>query len=242
MTTAAAAPAAPAAAPAATPVPPATAPADATKPTSTPPAGSGQPSATPQASTPVVPAASSQPADGTTKAPADGAKPADSAKPADGAGATLKLPEGSLLNEADLEDIQAFAKEKGLTPEQTSMLVERESLAVGAYKDSLELLRKQESEGWEKECREDKEFGGQKYPESSEAALRAVKAFFPDLADELNQTKYGSYPKLWKGLVRLGLSMKDDTVPAPTVAVPQPEDLPFHERLYGKDGFGGGKK
>jgi hypothetical protein len=223
---------------AATPVPPATPAADATKPTPTPPAGSGQPTATPPA-TPASPAASSHPADDKAKAPvadAGAAKPA-----ADAAAGALKLPEGSLLNEADLDDIKAYAKEKGLTPEQTQELVERESLAVGSYKESLELLHKEKSEGWEKECREDKEFGGQKYPESSEAALRAVKTFFPDLAEELNQTRYGSYPKLWKGLVKIGLGMKDDSVPTPAVPEGSQEDLPFHERLYGKDGFGGRK-
>jgi hypothetical protein len=228
---------------AATPVPPATPAADAVKQTPVPPASSGQPTATPPA-TPASPAASSQPADDKAKAPvADAAKPADpAAKPAaDAAAGALKLPEGSLLNEADLEDIKAYAKEKGLTPEQTQQLVERESLAVGSYKESLELAHKERSEGWEKECREDKEFGGQKYPESSEAALRAVKTFFPDLADELNQTRYGSYPKLWKGLVKIGLGMKDDSVPTPTVPQGSQEDLPFHERLYGKDGFGGRK-
>jgi len=245
-----------ASAPAATPATPAT-PADATKPTSTPPASSGQPSAPPPA--PAGPAATSQPAEDKAKAPADGgaapAKPAEPApkqpdpsgkKEGDAAAKTpaeLKLPEGSLLNEADLEDIKAFAKEKGLTPEQTAMLVEREHQAVAAFHASQLDVHKEKVEGWKKSCAEDKEFGGSRFAESSEASSRALKAFFPpEFAKELEDTGYGWYPPLRTALTKIGLAMKDDTVALPTTAQQGAEDIPFHEKLYGKDGLGGGKK
>lgn len=251
---------APASAPAATPVPPAT-PVDATKPTTAAPAGSGQPSATPPAG--ATPAATSQPADDKSKAPAaspaaqpaaDGKKDDSVKKPDAGktptaeeakaatekALAELKLPEGSILTPADLDDIREYAKEKGYTPDQMAQLVERENLAVASYVDRIQLEHKEKADGWDKACKEHKEFGGTKYAESSEAALRALKAFFPpQLAEELANTRYGSYPPLWEGLVKAGLSMKDDSVSPPSSGQQPAEEIPFHERLYGKDGFGG---
>jgi hypothetical protein len=250
-----------ASAPAATPAPPAT-PADAVKPSTASPAGSGQPTATPPKD--AAPAATSQPADDKSKAPAasspaaaaqpaeDGKKDDAAAGKADGgktptaeeakaaaekALADLKLPEGSVLTSADLDDIRDYAKEKGLTPDQAAGLVERENLAVASFVDRTHLEHKEKADGWDKACREHKEFGGTKYPESSEAALRALKTFFsPELAEELAKTRYGSYPPLWEGLVKAGLAMKDDSVSPPSSQ--QSDDVPTWEAVYGKDGFG----
>src|SRR5688572_20896218 len=45
----------------------------------------------------------------------------------------LKLPEGSLLEAAQMEKISAYAKEKGLSNEQAQELLERENDAVSGY-------------------------------------------------------------------------------------------------------------
>jgi hypothetical protein len=107
----------------------------------------------------VTPAAGS--VDGNSAVKTEDKAPAKAEASADGkTEVTLKLPEGSLLDAKAVEEISAFAKAQGLTPEKAQALLERESKLVATKADEQKSQWDKVTVGWVDEAKADKEIGG----------------------------------------------------------------------------------
>lgn len=149
----------------------------------------------------------------------------------------LELPEGSLLSTEALERTAAHARERGLTQEQATELVGRESQAVDDHMTAQRTVYDQTVNGWVDACKADADFGGEKFLQSSEAARRFINAYGDeDLKKELEATGFGNHPRFFRMCARAGAKiLADQPVPGQPPAKTEKQES-IAERLYGKTG------
>ena len=138
----------------------------------------------------------------------------------------FKLPEGSKLSKAEVDEVAAFSKEQGLSQEQAQKILERESkLADG--RDAKNLAQLQEATvQWLEAAKADKEIGGEAFPKHAELAKRVVERFgTKEFKDELNRTGLGNHPELVRVFTRIGKSMSDDQFVQPGSQTAEKTDL-----------------
>jgi hypothetical protein len=123
----------------------------------------------------------------------------------------LKLPEKTVLEQAHLDAVTSYAKEKGLTPEQAQEILNRDSQLVSSYVDRQQKQFEAQIESWVKETQSDKELGGNTFKESVHLADQVVKKFgSPELIEGLRATGFGNHPELIRLLTRIGKSIDND--------------------------------
>lgn len=187
----------------------------------TPPAEGATPPADKGAAQPATP-----PPDKSAAAPKDsaGQPPVDATKalekPAVPEKYELKLPQGSLLQSGQMEEIAAYAKAQGFSNEQAQALVEREHKAIASYVESQTgvVARNARVDAWVKEAMADKEIGGseENLKASAEHARRAATQFFDkSVLEFLETTGYGSHPGIIRGFAKIGKLMANDKLVQP---------------------------
>jgi hypothetical protein len=123
----------------------------------------------------------------------------------------LKVPEGSHLTKAEVDEIVSFAKEQGLSQEAAQKLLEREHNAVDKFKTDNMKQFEQKREEWWKEVESDKELGGDNFKQTAENARRALEKFAPEsLRKFLADSPYGNHPDLIRLFNNIGKAMQDD--------------------------------
>ncbi len=123
--------------------------------------------------------------------------------------------EGIKLDEDFLGQFKEVAKENNLTQDAAQKMID---LAVGHSKTYAEAHEKATQEewtnvrqGWLKELKADKEFGGDKYDETIIRGQRMVKQFGDDgLTKFLNETGYGDHGSLIRMLARIDKIVGED--------------------------------
>lgn len=146
----------------------------------------------------------------------------------------LKLPEDSLLDDAEVARIAEYAKKRGLTQEQAQEIIEMESQTLAKFReDQINHLKKQ-SEEWKANLLSDKEFGGEAFKANAELAKRAAQKFAtPDFIKTLEETGLGNHPELVKMFYRIGKAMSDDSFVKPGAQAASKKDIA--EVLYGNN-------
>lgn len=125
----------------------------------------------------------------------------------------LKVPEGSHLTKAEVDEIVSFAKEQGLSQEAAQKLLEREHGAVDKFKTENMKQFEQKREEWWKEVESDKELGGDNFKQTAENARRALEKFAPEsLRNFLAESPYGNHPDLIRLFNNIGKAMRDDSL------------------------------
>lgn len=152
-------------------------------------------------------------------------------------GFQLELPEGSLLDEAHVDKVVSFAKERGLSKEQAQAILNRDA----AEKADFVKANRPGGETWQKQvgsyhqiCLADKEIGGseENLKKSAEYAHRVIeKHFSPNIKEFLDQTGLGSHPDFVRGFARLGRSMAEDQASHGS-SIPAPKEKTLAERLF----------
>ncbi len=141
------------------------------------------------------------------KAQEEGAKPKEEVK------YDLKLPEGTLLTQAEVDKIVSFAKDQGLSQESAQKLVEREHEILANYKNNQEQQFEQMREQWFKQVESDKELGGDNLKATAEMARRALDKFAPDsLKKFFAESPYGNHPDVIRMFSKIGKAMQDDKI------------------------------
>lgn len=139
------------------------------------------------------------------KAQEEGAKPKEEVK------YDLKLPEGTLLTQAEVDEIVSFSKEQGLSQEFAQKLVEREHKILANYKDNQEQQYEQMRDILFKQVESDKELGGENLKTTAELAKRALNKFAPDSIKKFfAESPYGNHPEIIRMFSNIGKSMQDD--------------------------------
>jgi hypothetical protein len=175
------------------------------------------------------------------KPPGDGPKPLEPETKEDPAAPKvpekyeLKLPENSPLQASALEEIAAFAKEQGFSNEQAQKLVERQSEAIARFVEGQKEQLHTADADWKKTLSADPEIGGIALEENGKVAFRAAAKFFgEEFVDAMIDMKLNHYPPLFKGLVRIGKAMANDSFVPPGSAAGAKKSA--EEVLYGSSG------
>jgi hypothetical protein len=164
-----------------------------------------------------------------------------SAEDASDAEIKLDLPEGSLLEQEDVDDLAAFAKESGLTQEQADKLLEREAAKRDAITDGLA----QERVKWGDMLAADKEFGGDAVEKTRLGAAMALHELEPSFYAELKESGWIDYPPLVKFAARVSTLLRepDHATPAPAGGEAKSFDeldpKAQYERLFSKSNYPG---
>lgn len=141
------------------------------------------------------------------------AKPVETAKPVVPEKYDLKLPDGALLDSVALEEISAYAKEKGYSQEQAQELLTRENEAVLDYVERSEELHKAQVMKWKQDVMADKEIGGENFNINIEYAHRVLQKYAPkEFVETLEKTGFGNHPLLVKTFVAIGKAMQPDKI------------------------------
>jgi len=157
---------------------------------------------------------------------------ADEVKPKDAAGAPesydLKVPEKSLLSEAHVESLKAYAKEKGYSNADAQSLLEREHNAAKASIEGITQKAGLQSQEWLKEAKADKDIGGEKFQQTIDDANKGFLNAFQgaeDLSRFMVDSGLGNHPKVLKFFSQLYREkMKSDTMVHPNGQQPPKRD------------------
>jgi len=151
----------------------------------------------------------------------------------------IKMPENSVLSQAQAEEIVSYCKEQGFSQEQTQKQVERESNVVSgiiaSHNKGGEGWTKQVAE-WEQQSLADPELGnGDKAALNENAALgRRVLQKFGDkelVEGLLEATGAGSHPAVLRFISRIGKAMGEDSLVLPGASPAGKK--PIEDVLYG---------
>lgn len=194
---------------------------------------------TPAATTPAAPVIATTPAPAPAAAPerasllADAAAPNAPAAPApkveDSAPSVvynLKAPDKSALTAAHLTEIEAFAKERKISPEAAQAIVERESkLIEGAITAQNEKARTDLTAltaTWKDQARNDPTIGGPKWNDTVKMVDRAL-VNEPALYDLLKSSGFSHHPVVVAFLARQGAKTMEMAPPAGAGVPPKAE-------------------
>jgi len=141
----------------------------------------------------------------------DGGGKDDDGKPKAPDSYDLKLPEGTNLDDAALEQITERARKLGLTQEQAEKLLEQENTNAAKAAEQQQETWKSQVEEWGKAVKSDKEIGGDKYDATVKASRQAVERFAsPELKKALNETGFGNHPELVRCFAKIGKAMGEE--------------------------------
>lgn len=128
----------------------------------------------------------------------------------------LKLPEGSLLDAKRIEEVAAYARERGFSNDVAQQLLEREHALVqnhvAAQKNNYETVRN----GWVSSLKADKEIGGEHWDASVKLAQSAIDRFGgPTFKQALKESGLGDHPDLFRFALAVGKAMAPDNSVVP---------------------------
>lgn len=145
----------------------------------------------------------------------------------------LKLNEESVLHESVVESIKEFAKENGLTNEAAQKMLDQQNGLMDNFVKQQQEQWDQQVDSWVDELKNDPEYGGDKFNETTEYARRTFSRFAPESFVELiNETGYGNHPELVKLFARIGREMEEDRIVTSTK--PGNSQVDFAEKFYSK--------
>ena len=136
-----------------------------------------------------------------------------------GADIEVKLPEGAFVDEKLFNGFKSLAKEMNLTSEQAQKLMDLQfETSAAAAKAADDAYGKMKSD-WQKQAKEDKEFGGPKFDASVKQARAAIAKFgTPEFKKFLNEFGVGDHPELIRFMVKVGSMLREDKVSSTTSA------------------------
>lgn len=142
------------------------------------------------------------------KKPDDPEKTEDKEKPVVPEKYDLKLSDNSLLNEAALEKIAAYAKVQGLSQEDAQALVKSQE---GEVASAMAVAVEKRKSQWLEQCKSDKDIGGEKLNENVTLAKDMLDKYGDEnFRKELTDGGFGNHPGLVRMLVKIGRASAND--------------------------------
>lgn len=124
----------------------------------------------------------------------------------------LALPEGSLLNDSDLEALLAEAKDRGLSQAEAEASLKQKADFANSIAERAQEAFAQQAADWRKELENDPELGRANLPKTNAAIERVMREFAPpELVEALNDSGYGNFPPLVKMIAAIGARMAEDS-------------------------------
>ena len=148
---------------------------------------------------------------------------------------SLSLEKDSLLQESDLKEIEALAKEHGFKQETANGALSLSQKLVKSYVQREQEKFDKQRDTWVDQVKSNSEFGGEKLKESTGFAQRANDKFgSEDLTNYLNEGP-GDNPELFAFFARVGKAMADDKREKGVDGASK-QEVSLAEKLYGKTG------
>lgn len=123
----------------------------------------------------------------------------------------LKLSEGSLVKPERLTAIKAFAKEKNLSVDQATVLLNNEETALKDYSAAQKAQYDSTVEAWATASKADPRFGGEKLAGNLEAGRRVVNKYGSEKFRALvKETGYENHPEFLDFILNIAKASKED--------------------------------
>jgi len=126
--------------------------------------------------------------------------------------AKLELPEGMELDQSAVDAFGPLMNEAKFTQEQAQQFASAfAEFRQAQAQDQGEAFSNQK-ESWFNESKSDKEFGGDKFDESSKLAVQAIEKFgSPELKELMDNYGIGNNPEMIRFMYRVGKATQEDT-------------------------------
>lgn len=146
----------------------------------------------------------------------------------------LKLPEGSLLSQDELDSIQKQAKESSWTQAQAEGILTVRNDAVKSYVSRQQSALQKARDDWKSACATDPVIGGPKFAENAELAKRAwARLADPELKELAEKTGFGNHPSVLRTFVAIGRMFAEDQMVRGTAGAP-PKERSHAAILFGE--------
>jgi hypothetical protein len=123
----------------------------------------------------------------------------------------LELPKDSKLSQADIDEIVADARARGLSKEQAQAMIEQRGKVISGYESRAIEAFKAERVKWQEAVKADPELGGDKLAQTQKLSMLPVEKFMsPALRTMLRETGYGDHPEFVRFLTSIGRAMSED--------------------------------
>jgi len=150
------------------------------------------------------------------------------------------MPEGMDLDQGLIDAVSPIFKELDLSQGKAQKLIDAYNGMIDERGKAQADETKSVIEGWVKEIKDDKEYGGAKFNETVRLANRAVSALDKgDLVGLLKRTGLSNHPELIKAFAEAGKLMSEDGN-FNSGAGGGGGEKTLAERIYGQDGQGKG--
>lgn len=149
----------------------------------------------------------------------------------------LKLPEKTLLTDAYLDGVKAYAKANNLTQEAAQKVVDRDSQVVGNFQQGQHKQMLDMQDTWISTAKADKEYGGDNFGKNAELAKRVLTRFatpdFMKVLDDPEKGRFGNHPELVRFAIRIGKAMGEDQFESGPIEKNKQGES-FADSFYGK--------
>lgn len=146
----------------------------------------------------------------------------------------LTAPEKSALTADDVKAVEAFARERKLSPEAAQAIVDRDAKQFDAFKAKHEAAAtdgfNKLYDTWAEQSAKDPVIGGAKWKETQSLARRALN-IDPDFKALISTSPFGNHPKVLAFLAKVG-AMTTETTPPAASSAPPIQDKPAAARWF----------
>lgn len=123
------------------------------------------------------------------------------------------IADGVQMDADVLNDFKGLAKEFGLTQEGAQKLIDLQTALVAKQEQQYQAQLAEQAQQWQASLKSDKDFGGDRYDQSVQTAVKAVEQFgSPELRQLLNDSGLGNHPELVKFCHRIGKALSEDSL------------------------------
>lgn len=145
----------------------------------------------------------------------------------------LSRGEEDFIMQERVDEIEAWAKERGLSKEVAQEIVDRENAFLKVFTDNQETARQELIGKWAKQCEEHETLGGDNFKANQALAQQAVKRFVPDrIRKDMVKSGLADNPDYFEVFVNIGKAMQGDSI---VMGDNQPsgQKTSMAERFYG---------
>jgi len=131
----------------------------------------------------------------------------------------LTVAKDSLLQQAQVDKIAAFARERGLSQEVAQAAADMQAAQLKEFADGHLKGWQDRVAGWRKELEAHKEFGGERLKEFDAGATEVVMKYGGQgMMQFLKESGYSSHPEVAQFLWNIHKAMRPDKIVAPQAA------------------------
>ena len=143
------------------------------------------------------------------------------------------MPEGYKLDEGMQANVEAFAKENGLSQENAQKVIDMGVEHMESLKKANDSAFEKMQSDWRSEIKGDAELGGANLLATQNRANRALAKYgTPKLVEELKRSGYNNNPELVRLLSRVDKATGEDTAPNGNGGSPEGSKLTDADKLF----------